>query len=66
MIPLLPYKDEVVLCPTCCGFGTISEFNWQYLNTTTYIAECPQCEGRCYLFKGEVLLDDLRVLAAHG
>ena len=59
----LPYIDEVVECPVCCGWGNISVRNWNYWDMTV---TCTYCLGKRTMFLGEVRMREFEQLAAHG
>ena len=58
----LPYIDEVVRCPVCCGWGNYS-IGHSYLDRLT---PCTCCGTRGTMFLGEVRMYDFQQLAKHG
>ena len=60
MTPLLPYIDEVVECPVCCGWG-----NFMY-GPTTLVDPCTYCKGTRTIFQSEYRMREFQQLAQHG
>ena len=69
MTPLLPYIDEVVECPVCCGWGNFMSQHTGHSTTygpTTLVDPCTYCKGTRTIFQSEYRMREFQQLAQHG